>query len=252
MLYLHDNFTAGSQQFSKTMKTKHFKLFYLKLLPAMIWRFVKTNWFYIALSLMIVGAILRKTLRHMPVVPGQALTTEKYTAATPPKEEGISLFGGVGDGVRPQHRFPEIDAAVSESFLRRFGKVTPGEQQKFGIPASVLLAAAYVNSFAGERDMAKGSNNYYAMPCSGDWQGRTASYEGRCYRQYERAWDSFRDFSQLVKGQNWFAEVQKNAGSDWKAWVKALDGKGLSDVENFGAEMEKVIRAYRLYELDKR
>lgn len=234
------------------MKTKRFKLSRFNRLTAMVWKFIKTNWFYLALSLMIVGALMRKSLRPATVAPGQVMTTEKFTATTATQEEGISLFGGLGDGARPLQRFPEIDAAVAENFLRRFGKVTPGEQQKFGIPASVLLAAAYVNSFAGERDMAKGANNYYAMPCSGDWQGRTASYGGRCYRQYERAWDSFRDFSQLVRGQSWFAEAHKNAGGDWKSWVKALDGKGLSDVENFGAEMEKVIRAYRLFELDKR
>lgn len=234
----------------KTMKTKRLFRLYLKNLPAMLWNFFKTNWFYVALSLMILGAILRKTIFSGASVQAQAQSPEKYTAARSGQEEGISLFGGIASGPKPEHRLPDIEAAVAEPFLRRFGKVTPGEQQKFGVPASVLLAAAYVNSYAGQRELAASANNYFALPCSGDWQGRSITQEGRCYRQYERAWDSFRDFSQLLKAQSWFAETRKSAGKDWKIWVKQLDGKGLSDVENFGAEMEKVIRAYRLFELD--
>lgn len=219
----------------------------------MIVKFFKTNWFYIALSVLVIGAIMRKSIRAD--VPGKipqehAEKAEKYTAKQSSPEEGVSLFGSITDGPRPMQHLPEIDAATAESFLRRFGKVTPGEQQKFGAPASVLLAAAYVNSFAGQRNMAGTANNYYALLCSSDWTGKTASFDGRCYRQYERPWDSFRDFSRQLAAQPWYAAGKKSAGRDWQAWVKLLDGKGLSDVENFGAEMGKVIRAYRLFELD--
>lgn len=237
----------------KNMKTKRLSFSRIKTLPVMIVKFFKTNWFYIALSLLVVGAVVRKTFHTG--APGkipleQVKKAEKFTADQRGSEEGVSLFGGIASGPRTLRKLPDIDAATAESFLRRFGKVTPGEQQKFGVPASVLLAAAYVNSSAGQRDMATTANNYFALLCSGDWQGRTMAFDGRCYRQYERPWDSFRDFSRLLAAQPWYAEGKKTAGRDWQAWVKLLDGKGLSDVENFGAEIEKVIRAYRLFELD--
>lgn len=219
----------------------------------MIVNFIKTNWFYIALFALVLGAIARKHFRtggSDPGAPQQATQTEKFTAGRRGAEEGVSLFGGIASGPRPARRLPEIDAATAESFLRRFGKVTPGEQQKFGVPASVLLAAAYVNSFAGQRDLAQTANNFFALPCAADWQGRSATFDERCYRQYERPWDSFRDFSRLMSTQPWFAGLKQSAGRDWQAWVKGLEGKGLSDVERCGAEMEKVIRAYRLFELD--
>ncbi len=239
----------------KIMKTKHLTFSRIKTLPVMIVKFFKTNWFYIALSLLVIGAVVRKNFRTGS--PGklpqeQAKKAEKFTADQRSSEEGVSLFGGIPSGPRTLKKLPEIDAATAESFLRRFGKVTPVEQQKFGVPASVLLAAAYVNSYAGQRDMANSANNYFALMCSGDWQGRTMAFDGRCYRQYERPWDSFRDFSRMLAAQPWYAEGKKSAGRDWQAWVKLLDGKGLSDVEDFGAETEKVIRGYRLFELDSK
>lgn len=220
----------------------------------MIVKFFKTNWFYIGLLLLALAAAARKHFRAGPGEPGgpgPATQTEKYTADPRAKQEGVSLFGGIPDGgARPPRRLPDIDAATAEAFLRRFGKVTPGEQQKFGVPASVLLAVAYVNSFAGTRETAGAANNFYALPCGGDWQGRTATFDERCYRHYERPWDSFRDFSRLLAAQSWFAGLKQSAGRDWQAWAKGLNDKGLSDVEHFGAEIEKVIRAYRLFELD--
>ncbi|HNL37610.1 MAG TPA: hypothetical protein PKH43_00705, partial [Saprospiraceae bacterium] len=72
------------------MKTKRLFRFHLKNLPAMLWRFFKTNWFYVALSLMIAGAVLRKTVFSGAGARAQAQSHEKYTAAQSGQEEGIS------------------------------------------------------------------------------------------------------------------------------------------------------------------
>ncbi|HMX38749.1 MAG TPA: glucosaminidase domain-containing protein [Saprospiraceae bacterium] len=176
-------------------------------------------------------------------------TTERFTAAVQP-DPASSQMGFSGGGSRAARTLPAISDEAAMAFLRRFSNVAVGEHKKYGVPASVLLACSYVNSAAGQRLTAQQANNFFAMPCSPMWQGRTASLEGHCYRHYERAWDSFRDFSLYLHEQQWVADARQSAGSDWRKWAAVLASHEVSDVANFEAELRKVVEAYRLFDLD--
>ena len=145
---------------------------------------------------------------------------------------------------------PVVDDATAVAFLKRFGNLSVNERKKFGIPPSVLLACAYVNSHSGQRMAALQVNNFFALPCGGGWDGAVATLDGQCFRRYDTAWASFRDFGAFASRQPWFEETRKSAGNDWQLWLKMLDGKSISDVRNNTAEMRTVIETYRLYELD--
>lgn len=214
----------------------------------------KTHWFWVALALIVLVAFVQKKIlppkpspvpakREQPAPPA-----EKYTAAvSEPPAAQMALVPSGGKQLRP---LPVLDDAVAMAFLRRFSNVAVGEHKKYGVPASVVLACAYVNSFAGQRPTAQQANNFFALPCSPTWEGRTASLDGRCYRRYERAWDSFRDFSLYLHNKDWLPEARKTCGSDWRKWASTLAARDLSDVAGFEAELRKVIEAYRLFELD--
>jgi hypothetical protein len=218
---------------------------------AMIRDFIKTNWFPIAILLLVLIAMIRRKFQLPPGLPGPAVgVVEKYT-----EEKGASaqasrmgIFPG-GSGGRVS--LPDIPAAEAEAFLRRFSKVAMSERKKFGVPASVLLAHAYVNSFAGRRKTATEGNNFTALVCGGNWDGLTMDSEGYCFRKYDTPWESFRDFSIFLAAQNWVAETRAAAGKKWKPWVDAFDAHGLSDVAAYSGHMEEIIQAYRLFELDE-
>ena len=214
----------------------------------------KTHWFWVALALIVLVAFVQKKI--LPPKPSpvpakreqSAPPAEKYTAAV--SEPTAAQMALVPSGGRQPRPMPTLDDATAMAFLRRFGNVAVGEHKKYGVPASVLLACAYVNSSAGQRTTVQQANNFFALPCSPVWEGRTASLDGHCYRRYERAWDSFRDFSLYLQNQPWVAEARKNCGSDWRKWASALAAHDLSDVAGFEAELRKVIEAYRLFDLD--
>ena len=216
--------------------------------------FFKTHWFWVALALIVLVAFVQKKI--LPPKPSpvpakreqSAAPAEKYTAAV--SESPTAQMALVPSSGRQLRLMPTLDDAAAMAFLRRFGNVAVGEHKKYGIPASVLLASAYVNSFAGQRASAQQANNFFALPCSPVWEGRTASLDGHCYRRYERAWDSFRDFSLYLHNQDWLPDARKNCGSDWRKWASALASHDLSDVAGFEAELRKVVEAYRLFELD--
>lgn len=218
----------------------------------MIWKFLKTNWFAIALVLLMLSAVARK---FVPLKGNGAATPkkqekseanpEKYTSTDNQAMLDFSASSGQKSGA------PAEDKAAAIAFIRRFESVAISERKKFGIPSSILLGCALVNSSAGQADWVNRSNNYFGLSCGSDWEGARATDGGRCLRRYESAWASFRDYSIFLTSQDWYGGVKKSAGKDWQQWTKALDGKAVSDVPDFGAALERAITAYRLYDLDE-
>lgn len=215
----------------------------------MNWKFLKTNWFTIALVLLLLTAVTRK---FMPAKSGGAASPkkqeqpeanpEKYTAT-----DNQALLDFSSDS--PAKR-AAVDRTAAVAFVRRFESVAISERKKFGIPSSILLGCALVNSSAGKADWVNRTNNYFTLPCGGDWEGGTATIDGRCLRRYESAWASFRDFSIYLTSQEWYGSVKKSAGKDWQKWAKELAKRGISDVPDFGKELERTIQTHRLYDLE--
>ncbi len=216
----------------------------------MKWKFFKTNWFPIAVIILVLAAIVKKNLLGSVNTGKGRDATEKLTKGGVIASAGESHAGIFSWDSRTSVELPDIPESVAIPFLQRFGRVAVGEQQKYGVPASILLACAYVNSFSGQRDWARQYHNYFAMGCASDREGVGEMVGGACIRRYEKAWDSFRDFSRYLSGREDFAALRQSCGTDWKAWAKALHTQKVSDVSDFETEMAKVIEAYRLYELD--
>jgi flagellum-specific peptidoglycan hydrolase FlgJ len=217
----------------------------------MKWKFFKTNWFPIAFILLVLASIVKKNLFGFVNSGKSRNAVEKITdntAIASTEEAHAGIFSWAS---RSSIELPDIPESVAIPFLQRFGKVAAGEQEKFGIPASVILACAYVNSFSGKREWAVQYQNYFGLGCGGTWEGATETVGGVCIRRYEKAWDSFRDFSKYLSGRKDFDALRQACGKDWKAWAKALDNKKISEVSDFEGEMVKVIESYRLFELDK-
>lgn len=218
----------------------------------MNWKFIKTNWFTISLVILLLSAVARKFVPFKgngAASPNKREQTdanpEKYTAT-----DNQALLDFSGASQVNKNEPPAVDKAAAIAFVRRFENVAISERKKFGIPSSVLLGCAFVNSAAGKAGMVNRTNNYFALPCASDWEGGTANIDGQCLRRYESAWESFRDFSIYLTSQEWYGSVKKSAGKEWQKWAKELGNRGVSNVPDFGKELERVIREYRLYDLD--
>ncbi|MFM9948877.1 MAG: glucosaminidase domain-containing protein [Saprospiraceae bacterium] len=215
----------------------------------MNWNYFKTNWFYFAMSLLLLVYATRKYPWLNPFnATLQNGKTEKISEAKTGQKSGAALLGFVPD--TPKERPPEMDeasVAKTEAFLKRFANVALSEHKKFGVPASVILACAYANSQVGQRESALTANNFFALSCAEDWEGETAQIGGQCVRKYESAWASFRDFSIHLSSQEWFGTLKKSAGKDWRKWVEKLGTEGVSNAKT----MQKVIETFKLAELDQ-
>lgn len=212
----------------------------------MILSYFKSNWFSISCVCILLLIAFNRYRNKLMLQSLPGLTQFSPRAGISETETAFAL--GTENEARKQAR--EIDAATAGSFLRRFSKVAVSERKKFGIPASVLLGTAFLNSHAGLDDRIGQSDNYFMIPCDDDWEGETCSVNGACLRKYETAWDGWRDFSIYLSGQTWYGELKKSAGKDWKKWVNGIRGEDISKVNDFNRRLAEVITYYRLYELD--
>ena len=217
---------------------------------SMHWNFIKTNWFSLAIVLLLLVALFRNgfkgPIQHF-LVGGNGNAIEKLTEH--PMETTLGLAVAHTEEPLPP---AAVDQATSTAFLKRFAAVAVSERKKFGIPASILLASAFLNSHAGLQPAGQKANNFFELPCTGDWEGETATVGSRCVRKYETPWASWRDYSIYLTTREWFGAVHKASGKDWKKWTKSLEGKDISSIANFNEKLEEVIVYYRLYDLDHR
>jgi hypothetical protein len=216
----------------------------------MNWQYFKTNWFYMALGALVMFGIVRKYphLSPLRLLQGRS-DTYKSTENTAASRTGAALLGYVEERSPQTASSAELGAVATEkadAFLKRFAHVAVSERKKFGIPASVILAAAYANSQAGTHDWVGSTNNYFSLPCDESWEGERTEVGGKCLRRYETAWASFRDFSIYISSQEWTGSLKRKAGKDWRAWSEQLGKAGIANPK----AMQKLIKSYRLYELD--
>ncbi|MCC7245128.1 MAG: glucosaminidase domain-containing protein [Saprospiraceae bacterium] len=201
--------------------------------------FFKTNRFTWVLALIVLGILVWKKTTFFSHASNafQQAQTEKITSLGTAQ---LSLTSSRSETTL------HLDADAGKAFVQRFSAVAKAESKKFKIPASVILATAMLQSKAGETELSKTANNFFAVPCEEEWDGPKGSLNGQCYRQYASAWECFRDFSIYLTGREWFAQARKSAGKDWKRWANELPA---SEID--GAKMAAIIQAFGLESLDQ-
>jgi hypothetical protein len=198
--------------------------------------FVK-NWFKIGVLLILAYlAVARSPLhinfgRQSPKAQAETIT-ETLPVATSGSEASI-LSSSSGDSKSLVTTLAKVSDADKEAYLKRFAKVAMQEQQKFGLPASVMLSIALLHSESGQRDITVSGNNHFGL-LSAD----------KSPKKYDRAWDSFRDFSNLVAAKL----TDKPTKAEAEAWLKALSKAGLVGGEQ--NDLEQLIKHFNLSELD--
>ena len=157
------------------------------------------------------------------------------------------LFGG-GEPDRFE-RLMGLEDATVDAFIERFAHVAQAEQEKFGIPASIGLAAALLYSRGGEAAAVRDLNNYFQLGCTADWSGDRGTADGACLRRYESAWTSFRDFS-LTLSSGEFARLAQFGPRDYRRWAVGLEELGFQENGALASELQRTIDRYQLFRYD--
>lgn len=121
-----------------------------------------------------------------------------------------------------------------KAYIKRFSKVAQTEMEKYGIPASIKIAQAVLESAAGKSNMAKTSNNHFGRPMSG--------------KSYGNAWENWRAHSLFLKAE--YPKLFETGGS-YKSWAKGLKKIKYSKDKSYDKKLVQIVEKYQLYLLDE-
>lgn len=154
-----------------------------------------------------------------------------------------------------------VDAAEAQ-YINTFHILAVEQMHATGIPASIKLAQALVESDAGRSVLARRANNHFGIKCKSWWSGGEYYYadddrdaSGRltasCFRIYDSAEASFADHGAFLQLSDRYASLFRIPVENYKAWARGLQQCGYATSSHYAEKLIQVIEEYRLYELDK-
>ena len=148
---------------------------------------------------------------------------------------------------------PVTDKAY-EAYIQKYSDLAKSEMKRTGVPASITLAQALVESAAGRSTLAVKANNHFGIKCHSDWRGRKIYRDDdaakECFRVYPVAEASYRDHSDFIRYKDRYKPLFDLDPYDYKAWAKGLKEAGYATDPAYASKLIKVIEDYELYRFD--
>lgn len=147
---------------------------------------------------------------------------------------------------------PSVSNTRSE-YIATYSDLAIREMKRSGVPASIKMAQAILESGDGNSTLARNGNNHFGIKCH-DWTGRTIYHDddmrNECFRSYSHPEESFRDHSEFLTGRVRYANLFNLDPNDYKGWARGLKSSGYATNPNYDNLLISIIEANELYKLD--
>ncbi|NGM60979.1 LysM peptidoglycan-binding domain-containing protein [Sphingobacterium sp. SGG-5] len=141
-----------------------------------------------------------------------------------------------------------------QDYINRYKDIAIREMNQYGIPASIKLAQALLESGNGNSYLARNANNHFGIKCAGDWKGQRVIQSddnpNDCFRVYKDPEDSFEDHSRFLLRKRYekLFTLDKN---DYKGWARGLKQAGYATNPRYPELLIDLIERYELYRYDR-
>lgn len=147
-------------------------------------------------------------------------------------------------------------------YIDRYKDVAMEEMIRSGIPASIKLGQAILESSAGRSELSRKSNNHFGIKCGSNWDGETHAHEDddydkngnlikSCFRKYDSAKRSYYGHSEFLKKARYRFLFTELNPLDYESWAHGLKTAGYATNPKYASILIGVIRKYELYKYDK-
>ncbi|WP_372949093.1 glucosaminidase domain-containing protein [Mariniphaga sp.] len=143
-----------------------------------------------------------------------------------------------------------------EQYILRYQLLAIEEMGRSGIPASIKMAQAVLESGNGNSQLSRNSNNHFGIKCKSNWRGARVYHDddekGECFRKYKSVEESYLDHTNFLMSNPRYAFLFTLPPDDYKGWAKGLKDAGYATARHYDKSLIKIIEDHQLYRLDQK
>jgi flagellum-specific peptidoglycan hydrolase FlgJ len=140
------------------------------------------------------------------------------------------------------------------AYIEKYKDVAKENMTRTGIPASITLGQAILESGAGTGPLSVQANNHFGIKCHKEWTGASIRYtddeENECFRKYEDPGLSFKDHSYFLTSRPRYSELFEFQKDDYKSWAYGLKAAGYATDTKYPDKLIGLIEKYQLNKFD--
>ncbi len=152
---------------------------------------------------------------------------------------------------------------VTLQYIEQYKSIAINEMNRLGIPASIKMAQAILESNSGRSTLARQSNNHFGIKCGGNWAGKEVYREDddyhngllirSCFRAYDDPAESFIAHSEFLANpkSSRYKFLFLLDKSDYRGWAYGLQKAGYATDPKYPDKLISLIEKYQLYLLDQ-
>jgi flagellum-specific peptidoglycan hydrolase FlgJ len=147
-----------------------------------------------------------------------------------------------------------VPPSVQQAFIDNFSNLAVSEMDRTGVPASITMAQAIIESRFGKSSLAMGTKNHFGIKCflksckPGHCVNKFDDTHKDFFIVYKNAGESFKDHSDFLMKHAYRALLKY--GKDYKSWANGLQSYGYATDSEYGKKLIAVIERYELHRLD--
>ena len=140
-------------------------------------------------------------------------------------------------------------------YINKYKALAVEEMDLYGIPASVKLAQALLESDDGNSRLAREGNNHFGIKCKSNWRGETIAHTDdapdECFRKYPSVEASYHDHSEFLDQSERYQSLFELDPTDYRGWAKGLQKAGYATNPRYADLLIGIIEDEKLYLLDE-
>ena len=140
------------------------------------------------------------------------------------------------------------------AYIEKYKDIAKDNMIKNGIPASITMGQAILESGAGTGPLSVQANNHFGIKCHAEWNGPSIRYtddeENECFRKYDDPSNSFIDHSYFLASRPRYASLFQLDKMDYKSWALGLKAAGYATDPKYPDKLIGLIERYQLNRFD--
>jgi Mannosyl-glycoprotein endo-beta-N-acetylglucosaminidase len=148
-----------------------------------------------------------------------------------------------------------------KSYINKYSDIAQDESKRSGIPTSIILAQAILESEFGNSKLCERSNNHFGIKwkkaSDGDFvysldddYDSKGNHVASKFRKYASAESSFRNHSDFLMTRNHYKPLFKYSRTNYEDWAYGLRECGYSTEKTYGAKLIEIIHRFDLDKFD--